>query len=47
MYNIKIHFKEEGNQGPDWIQLSQDRDQWRALVNMAMSLRVYKGWGIS
>jgi hypothetical protein len=24
----------------DWLHLAQDRDQWRALVNTAMSLRV-------
>jgi hypothetical protein len=24
----------------DWIDLAQDRDQWRALVNMVMDLRV-------
>jgi hypothetical protein len=26
--------------GIDWIDLAQDRDQWRALVNMAMNLQV-------
>jgi hypothetical protein len=26
--------------GVDWIVLAQDRDQWRALVNMVMNLRV-------
>jgi hypothetical protein len=26
--------------GMDWINLAQDRDQWRALVNTAMNLRV-------
>jgi hypothetical protein len=26
--------------GMDWIDLAQDRDQWRALVNTAMNLRV-------
>ena len=26
--------------GIDWIDLAQDRDRWRALVNAAMNLRV-------
>jgi hypothetical protein len=26
--------------GIDWIDLAQDRDQWRALVNTVMKLRV-------
>jgi hypothetical protein len=29
-----------GGGGVDWIDMAQDRDQWRALVNMAMNLRV-------
>jgi hypothetical protein len=38
--NIKINFREIGWNGTDWIELAQDRDQWRALVNMVMNLRV-------
>jgi hypothetical protein len=29
-----------GWDGVDWIDLAEDRDQWRALVNMVMNLRV-------
>jgi hypothetical protein len=38
--NIKIDLREIGWDGMDWIDLTQDRDQWRAFVNMAMKLRV-------
>jgi hypothetical protein len=38
--NIKIDLRETGWGGMDWIDLAQDRDQWRALVNTAMNLRV-------
>ena len=31
----------------DWIDLAQDRDRWRALVNAKMKLRVHKLRGIS
>jgi hypothetical protein len=30
--NIKIHLREIGWDGMGWIDLAQDRDQWRALV---------------
>jgi hypothetical protein len=29
-----------GWDGVDWIGLAQDRDKWRALVNLVMNLRV-------
>jgi hypothetical protein len=38
--NIKIDLGEIGYDGVDWIDLAQDRDQWRALVNTVMNLRV-------
>jgi hypothetical protein len=38
--NIKMDLGEIGWDGRDWIELAQDRDQWRALVNTAMNLRV-------
>jgi hypothetical protein len=38
--NIKMDIRELGWAGIDWIDLAQDRDQWRALVNTVMNLRV-------
>jgi hypothetical protein len=38
--SIKIEFLEVGLVGMDWIDLAQDRDRWRALVNAVMNLRV-------
>jgi hypothetical protein len=38
--NIKIDLSEIGWGGMDWIDLAQGRDQWRALVNTVMNLRV-------
>jgi hypothetical protein len=38
--NVKINLREIGWDGMDWIVLAQDRDQWRALVNAVMNLRV-------
>jgi hypothetical protein len=38
--NIKIDLGEIGWDGRDWNELAQDRDQWRALVNTVMNLRV-------
>jgi hypothetical protein len=38
--NNKTDLKEIGWDGMDWIDLAQDRDQWKALVNTVMNLRV-------
>jgi hypothetical protein len=38
--NIKIDIREIGWDGVDCIDLAQDRDQWRALVNTVMDIRV-------
>jgi hypothetical protein len=38
--NTKIDLREIGWDGMDWIDLIQDRDQWKALVNTVMKLRV-------
>jgi hypothetical protein len=38
--NIRKDLQEIRWEGVDWIHLAQDRDQWRALVNTVMNLRV-------
>ena len=35
-----IEFKREVGGGGDWMELAQDRDRWRALVNTVMNFRV-------
>jgi hypothetical protein len=37
---LKLILREIGWEGGDWIDLAQDRDQWRALVRVIMNLRV-------
>jgi hypothetical protein len=38
--NVKMDLTEIGWDGMGWIDLAQNRDQWRALVNAVMNLRV-------
>jgi hypothetical protein len=38
--NIKIDLREIGWDVMDWIDLAQDRDQWKAVIYTVMNLRV-------
>jgi hypothetical protein len=38
--HIKMDLREIGWERVDWIDLAQDRHQWRALVNTILSLRI-------
>jgi hypothetical protein len=38
--NIKMDLQEVGCGDTDWIDLAQDKDRWRALVNAVMNLQV-------
>jgi hypothetical protein len=40
-----MDLREIGWDGVDWVDLAQDRDHWRALVNTVMNLRVPKHAG--
>jgi hypothetical protein len=38
--NVEMDLGEVGLDGVDWIDLAQDRDQWRAFVNTVLNLQV-------
>ena len=38
--NIKMDLLKVGGEGMEWIELAQDRDRWRALVDAVMNLQV-------
>ena len=38
--NIKMTLKEIGVSMRNWVDLAQDRDYWRGLVNVALNLQV-------
>jgi hypothetical protein len=40
MDNIKMDLREIGWDGTDWLDLAQDRDQWRGLVNTIITFWV-------
>jgi hypothetical protein len=38
--NIRMNLREIGWEGVDWKYLTQNKDQWQALMNMIMNLQV-------
>jgi hypothetical protein len=40
-----MDLREIGWDGVDWMNMAQDRDQWRALVNTVLNLRVIRNAG--
>ena len=42
--HIIITLKEIGINMRNWVDSAQDRDYWRAFVNVALNLRVHNPW---
>jgi hypothetical protein len=40
MENIKMDIREIGWHGMDWIDMAEDRDQWRVLLNTVINRRL-------
>jgi hypothetical protein len=40
--NVRKNLRELGWEGAGWMNLAQDRDQWRDVVNTVVNLRVHK-----
>jgi hypothetical protein len=38
--NNKLYLQKVGCECMDWIELAQDRDSWRTVVNAVMNLRI-------
>ena len=45
--NIKMYLQEVGGSFAEWMELTQDRERWRALVGTVRNFRVPKMRGIS
>jgi hypothetical protein len=43
--NVEIDLRGGGCCDVDWIHLAQDKDQWRALVNMVTNLPISQNFG--
>jgi hypothetical protein len=43
-YNIKMQLQEVGWEGMHWIDIAQDRDRWRAVVNAVMNCGCLSGF---
>jgi hypothetical protein len=45
--NIKMDLRQTGWDGMDWIHLTQDRDQWKVLVNFGFHKMLGSSWVVA